>query len=214
MKENSRLTGLVLLYALLALAAYHLPWHTHPAAAFSNNAFDLAEGVSLHPDVRAETPALLTSLLLRLPLILIGLIVGLSAGRLGAGRWQWIWRAVAILVILRLNPPVDFYPFGGGSTNDRQLGYLMFGGLIAVSAIMIAARRLIKYYHLLVLVLSGTMLGVALAGFERATDIMRNRLELRVGTGGGIVIFVIISLVVGLAVIGDWACMRRAAATP
>ena len=58
--------GLIIMLLFAAFGAYHLPWTLHETAVFSNNVFDLAELMSLHPSVQAESPALYTSLLLRL----------------------------------------------------------------------------------------------------------------------------------------------------
>ncbi|NDJ86333.1 MAG: hypothetical protein GYB66_10635 [Chloroflexi bacterium] len=209
---------LVLVVALGAVIAYHMPWHVHPAAAFSNNAFDLAEFASLHPDVRNESPKLFTTLLLRLPLIFLGMVITLTAVQLSDVRWQWIWIGVALLIVLRLNPPRVFYPFGGGSINDQQLGYLTIAGLIAIMFSWGAGRWLSGLYHPLMIVIVAVMLGVALNGYARATDLLQNKLALQIDAGGGLFLFVFLGLVlIGLVLwdgVYNWRRRQRAKALP
>ncbi|MFN8529394.1 MAG: hypothetical protein U0670_12340 [Anaerolineae bacterium] len=52
----------------LGLIGYFSAWVVNPGVALTLHAFDLAEWASLHPVVRAE-PMLITTLLLRLPLL-------------------------------------------------------------------------------------------------------------------------------------------------
>ena len=47
-----------LLLWITAFAAFHMAWTAHESAAFTLNAFDLAEQVSIHPAIRAESPPL------------------------------------------------------------------------------------------------------------------------------------------------------------
>lgn len=193
-KSHSRHIQRLLCGLLLLLVAYHLPWHTHRAAAFSNNLFDLAEFVSLHPQIQAESPTLYTSLLLRLPIIFIGLMFGLTAAQISPPLAQWLVYGVAALVILRLNPPAIFYPYGGGSANDQQLGKMMLAGLI-ILALLIATNRYLKPYYpytMTLLILAG--LAIAMLGFRRADDLIQNGLILHVKTGAGLFVYAFISL--------------------
>jgi len=60
---------------ILAFFAYLLPWLHNPGQALTLGSYDLAEWLSLHPGVRAQTPPMLASLLLRLHLVILaGLI--------------------------------------------------------------------------------------------------------------------------------------------
>lgn len=200
----------ILILIVLAVAAYHLPWHTHPAAAFSNNGFDLAEFVSLHPHIRAESPTLYTSLLLRLPLLLLALMIVLTAEGLVSERARWLWRGVAVLFVLRLNPPAIFYPYGGGSENDQQLGNMMIAGLIIVFAAIAAGRWFKRVYHPLMLVILGVMLPTARNGYQRATDLIRDGLLVEVKMGGGFVLFLGFSIAAALFVLFDgWQAYRN-----
>lgn len=182
---------LILALVLIAIVAYHMPWHSHKVAAFSNNAFDLAEMMSLHPQVHAESPRLYTSLLLRIPLIFLAMLVVLIAGQLRLWYWRWGWYGVALLIVLRLNPPFVFYPYGGGSWNDRQLGDLMLIGIGTVGVLVVGNRWLKSLARPLVIGLMVVTLYSALAGYQRATQLVDNQLGLDVKLGGGLVLFVV-----------------------
>lgn len=206
-KSQKYLWG-ILAATLLSLIAYHMPWHVHPAAAFSNNAFDLAEATSLHPTVRAESPILFTSLLLRLPLIALALIAVLAANQLADERWRWIWRGIAILIVLRLNPPIDFYPYGGGSENDQQLGKLMLGGLLLVGVAILTKRWQRPLYHPLILFIVVSTIIISINGYNRATDVMES-LALQLSTGAGIFLFVVLLIGSAILTLLDWPLIRR-----
>ncbi|MBI5927863.1 MAG: hypothetical protein HY862_01030 [Chloroflexi bacterium] len=164
-------------------------WQTHKVAAFSSNAFDLAEWVSLHPTVRAESPALFTPMLLRLPLILLAGIMALGSSVLQTEKAKWIWRGVALLVVLRLNAPTDFYPWGGGSPNDQQLGRLTAFGLAAVFVIILGGRWLRFFWKPATLILLLASLITALEGYHRAQKVLHS-IQIETKLGGGLVLYV------------------------
>lgn len=96
------LVRLVILVGLLA--SYALPWVMAGSAALNLNASALAEWASLHPAVRGETPTLFTSLLLRLPLVCIGLLGALwQPGGYRAAKVIWV-----LLISAALAPPIEF----------------------------------------------------------------------------------------------------------
>ena len=61
----------LVIFWLLAFVAYHMAWTSHNTAAFTLNAFDLAEQIRVHPAIAAENPALRTVRFLRLPIPII-----------------------------------------------------------------------------------------------------------------------------------------------
>lgn len=203
---QTRLVWLVLGAALLAVIAYHMAWQEHKVAAFSNNAFDLAEWMSLHPAVRAEDPPLQTSWFLRLPLILVGVIVALAASQLQNERGRWLWRLIAIGVVLRLNPPVEFYQsvsrniagrertivtgyvLSDISLNEQQLGNLMIYGLVMVGAAILLARWVRYVACPLIIAAAGYALYAADKGLSGADEIV-GLLQLRVTSGSGYRLF-------------------------
>lgn len=194
----------ILLTSLLGVVAFHLPWHNHVVAAFRLNAFDLAEWASLHPTVRAENPSLWSSMLLRLPLLGLGWSIALSANHLRDERWQWIWRGIAVLVVLRLNPPLEFYK-GTGGDNEQQLGYLMIGGLVGIGLFFVAKRWLTQIYFPAVLVIWLIIGYASWEGLRRATNVVKS-LVLEVDYGGGF--YLLIILVVGVIGICSWEITR------
>ncbi|MCQ3932294.1 MAG: hypothetical protein DPW16_17735 [Chloroflexi bacterium] len=198
-RSQNDLAWLVLWCALLGVMAYHMVWQTHKVAAFNSNAFDLAEWVSLHPTVRAESPALFTPLLLRLPLILLAGIMATASSVLQAEKAKWLWRGVALLVVLRLNPPTDFYPWGGGSPNDQQLGRLTAFGLVAVVVLMIGGRWLRFFWKIATLVLLMAGLITAIEGYNRAQKVLES-IQIETGLGGGLVLYMAF-LIIPIAVI-------------
>jgi hypothetical protein len=90
--------------AALALLACALPWVSNPGAGLSLNPVDLAEWTSLHPAIQAQSPPLLTTFLLRTPLLVVAALIGLSVGR--AARWPAAL-AIAALAVAQL-PPFEF----------------------------------------------------------------------------------------------------------
>jgi hypothetical protein len=202
--HQNGLAWLVLICALLAVAAYHMVWQTHKVAAFNSNAFDLAEWVSLHPTVRAESPVLFTSLLLRLPLIILPLVMVLATTALTSEKARWIWRGVAFLVVLRLNPPVDFYPWGDGSPNDQQLGYLTAAGLGAVLVFIIVGKWLKFLWQPLAAILLIASLIVSIEGYNRAQKVLGS-IQIETDLGGGLVLYAGFLIAAILGIVGAWA---------
>ncbi len=192
-RPKNDLAWLVLWCALLGVTAYHMVWQTHKVAAFNSNAFDLAEWVSLHPTVRAENPALFTPMLLRLPLILLAGIMAVASSTLQAEKAKWVWHGVALLVVLRLNPPTDFYPWGGGSPNDQQLGRLTVLGLGVILMLIIGGRWLQYFWKPTTLILLIAGLITALEGYNRAQKVL-DSIQIETGIGGGLVLYIVFLL--------------------
>lgn len=187
---------LILLLLLAMVGAYHMPWMLHDTAVFTLNAFDLAEGASLHPTIRAESPTLFTPLQLRLSLVFIGAMMAIAATQLQDERWRWIWRGIGVLVVLRLNPPIEFYPFGDADANLNQLGYLMFGGLGLIGLIIVSGAVVRHIAGPLVLLGSIVVLFISPSGYQSAADVFES-LGLTVELGGGLIIFLGLLLLVG-----------------
>jgi hypothetical protein len=199
--------GLIIMTLLCAFGAYHMPWVTHAAAAFTNNAFDLAEFMSLAPAVQAESPALLTSLLLRLPIVLVAALLSLTASQLRSEKAKWLTHGGALLMVLRLNPPTVYYPFGGGSLNDQQLGDMMLGGLAFILVLIVLSHWLKSWlYAPITTVLAIVTAGVALQGWSRSLDVIEG-LQLDVQTGGGMILFVGLLLTVAIQAVWPYVVM-------
>lgn len=197
---------LILLLLLAMVGAYHMPWMLHKTAVFTYNAFDLAEGASLHPTIRAESPSLLTPLWLRLPLVLIGMMIAVASTQLHDERWRWIWRGVAVLVVMRLNPPIDFYPFGDTDPNYNQLGYLMLTGLGSIGVVILLGRFVKPLAMPLLLIGLVFTLYSALRGHQSAIGVFES-VGLALETGGGLMLFV--ALTVGVAGLAIWQLIAQ-----
>jgi hypothetical protein len=126
------------------ILAYALPWLTNPGVTLSPNAWDLGEWTSLTPAVHAEAPVLLTSLLLRLPLLCIGLIVAFHAERRFQTVGWWLQAvfvlATAVALLPALLPPLDLIQSAAGDVNYGQMFNLAVAmlviGLIGLSGIL------------------------------------------------------------------------------
>lgn len=114
------------------LISYALPWLTHPSAALTLNAYDLAEWVALLASSQNRFEALTVALLLRLPLTLI---VALTVLALPAApkRLKWLgYLAGAALVLAQLPPPDAMLSAFNNPNNFQQLA-------LAVSSILFLA---------------------------------------------------------------------------
>jgi len=185
---------------LVALGFYYAPWFTHPTAAFTMNAFDLAEWSSLHPAVRSSSPPMLTSLLLRLPHVLLVAALALAANGLPDVRARWIVRGLALLLALRMVPPTDFFSGATDDGNYRQLALLTAAGLGlalgAIAAVRLAwrAQAALLIVGLVVAVVAGWM-GLARAG------VLLDNFEIEVATGAGPVGLSVIAAALAVAAV-------------
>src|SRR5690348_12553890 len=97
------------LWLILALIAYYLPWVYHRAAALTFNANDLAEWVSLDPNVRGAAVPLVIPLLLRIMLAFLALLFGLAAACADRDFGRWGFSTLAVILAITLLPPADFF---------------------------------------------------------------------------------------------------------
>ncbi|MDX2077446.1 MAG: hypothetical protein SFZ02_13535 [bacterium] len=116
---------------LLALVAYTLPWVNGGSASLSFGAFDLAEWASLHPTTRAMSPILLTSFLLRLPLVCFAWIVAFNSPHppLRSSTW-WVYAIICFFLVVLSTPPLEFL-----TTNRDDINYLQQASLTALGII-------------------------------------------------------------------------------
>lgn len=170
-------TLLALLLAGL-VAAMILPWLNGPGAGLTFNGYDLAEWASLYPAARAETPPLLTPLLLRLPLALAGLIVVASLAN------PWPRALAAAVTALALMPPLDFLASGSADPNYRQQFALAAGVLLASAGIIFLARRF-STRRAVIACLGALGFIVVLTGLLRAHDLVAlSGIQVSLGPGG------------------------------
>ncbi len=123
---------IVSLSAISLLIAYNLPWLTSPSTGLTFGAFDLAEWISLHPNIVNMSPALLPTLLLRLiPVYLVILItIQISSKDLFSKRW-WIVALFTIALAIALFPPLEILTGDSGNINYRQMMVVSVSTLVA-----------------------------------------------------------------------------------
>ncbi|MBZ0307996.1 MAG: hypothetical protein K8I82_18150 [Anaerolineae bacterium] len=183
---------------LTAFAFYHLAWSAHETAFATQNAFDLAEQVSIHPAIRAESPVLRTSGFLRLPIPLIAFGLTLTALLYEDMRWRWLWRAAAVLIALRVMPPEsDLRPLSELPDKDNafQMAQLTLLGLVLifVTLPLPLRKRFLRYLSPIEAGVCLLALVLPLIGLERALRLW-NELQLEVSLGGGAVLYTAVVL--------------------
>ncbi|MCL4239179.1 MAG: hypothetical protein KJ047_13130 [Anaerolineae bacterium] len=181
----------------LALACIYAPWYTHSTAAFTLNAFDLAEWTSLHPAVRASSPALLTSFLLRAPQLTLVAALALLANGFGDARARWLLRAAALLIALRFLPPREFFGSAASDPNFRQMMLLTALSMGSVLAAILVQGLAPRWRGLLVATLLALGVGAGWWGLARAHTLLDN-FEIAVSVGVGAVGYTASSALVAL----------------
>jgi hypothetical protein len=200
-----RRAWLVIASLIVATACYELPWYVHDTAAFTTNAFDLAEWASLHPAVRSSSPPLLTSFLLRFPQVALIFALALAANGLHDPRSRWSWRAVALLPALRFFPPGDFFTGASTDPNYRQMLLLvaLCAGSVLIAILLERAAARVQS-ALLIAALAAGMLG-GWWGLSRAGVLLDN-FEIDVSIGAGIIGLSLAAVAAGLAAV--WPELR------
>ena len=161
--------------AALMFALYLLPWVVNPAASLTPNGYELAEWTSLHPAVRGANPPLLTSLLLRLPLVCLALLIAFTTRR-GIPPVVIVLVVTAGLLPLGLLDAVD-------DPNYRQQGALalltLIGGAVGISGVLPRYRRFIATGIALIAA------AASIIGLLQGVDLMLGfELPAQVGLGG------------------------------
>ncbi|NWG16677.1 MAG: hypothetical protein HXY41_08580 [Chloroflexi bacterium] len=191
----------VWLLLLAALVCYSLPWAVSSNAGLSMGAYDLAEWASLHPAVRAASPPLLASFLLRAPLVGLAWIATLSSRRKGSWPFNGI---LAGAIAIALLPPLEFFTQYGNDPNYRQQAALALAAFIG--ALGGPAFRSNGWTRAIV---SMTALGAAAAASGGALQAVSLLNDFRLSTppGFGSAGFIICCLLLA------WMCFPRRTAT-
>jgi hypothetical protein len=177
------------LLIFFTLVAYCLPWLVNPGISLTYGVYDLAEWTSLHPVVRASSPALLLTLLLRLPLICV-------AGVIVFSRIQKTLRVILIIIItVALLPPLEFFTQYPDDPNYRQQFALALTTLILGS---IGLSDYLRRWHSIIRIAASITGAVtSIWGLARAYSLMKDfMLPVQIGPGG--VAFAVICAVYGL----------------
>ena len=161
---------------LLMLVCYALPWLINPGVSLSPGGYDLAEWSSLHYAVRAESPMLLTSFLLRLPLALIALLVGVSSPR------KVLSAIVIVLLAIAMLPPLEII-YTPSDPNYMQQAAV---ALIALVGGFIGWSGVLKRWQSPILIGIGVIGALAVVwGLATASGLMRGfDLPTQTGFGG------------------------------
>lgn len=171
-------------YLLIALTAYALPWIYAVPQVLALNAYDLAEWTSLHPSVRNQNPALMTTFWLRLTLTLLTLLFAAWTIRKQHSVIRFLYYvSLGILIILQL-PPLEII------NNPTDSNYLQQLSLALASLLgLIAIRRSSdENHHQISLALSIAAGISAWLGFQQAHMLM-GQFGLESTPGLGMVLF-------------------------
>jgi hypothetical protein len=188
-------------WLLGALVAYYLPWVSHRAAAFTLNAIDLAEWISLHPTVRGANIPLVAPFLLRATFGGLALLFGLRALRSPISWIRWGYAILALLLTATLLPPPDFFRGALDDPNYRQQAYIAAGTFVLLALLAVAWNRPLwqPLQKRLELIIALLMLVFAIVGEILARNVMLSR-RINVPLGIGIVAFV--------ACLGIWIVLK------
>ncbi len=157
-----------LLLIIIALIGCAFAWTSAAPAALTLNAYDLAEWTSLHPAVRGGSPPLLTTGLLRLPLLcLIGLLAWNAPPR---GISRSIVLILAALISVGMLPPLEILTDFTNANYRQQLLWSLLGLTITSAAF---SRIGTTIYPLLSLAASLLMLICSIVGIQQALDLIR-----------------------------------------
>jgi hypothetical protein len=172
--ERSPLLRTYLLAALM-IVLYLLPWVVNPAVSLTPNGYELAEWTSLHPVVRGTNPTLITSLLLRLPLVCIPLMIVFSTRR-------GILPILCVLTVSAGLLPPSLVQATNDPNSSQQVGLVIATlviGAIGFSGTLRDARRWITAAIALVGVVA------CVIGLAQGIDLMQGfKLPAQVGLGG------------------------------
>lgn len=186
-------------FTLLALAAYVIPWVVNPGMGLTLGAYDLAEWASLHPEVRNASPALLTSLLLRLPLMCLAVIIGFASPTPALRTSGWyLMLALLLFLVASSLPPLEFFTEARGDTNYQQQFWLTLGALVGGIFGLTGVLPKLQAYVVMFFSLFGAFTG--LAGLLEARRLMIGfSMPVSVGIGP-----VALMLVLGVMFIMVW----------
>jgi len=177
---------------VLAVIGYLLPWVITPAQSLSMGADDLAEWTSLHPVVRQTLPFLWTTLALRAPLAILGILLG---AYISSTLYHKLLGLLIILIMaIALLPPLEFFTVYRGDPNYQQQFFLALSTLLI--GLLITLWRNKSLHRLLTVLLSLTGCLSAAIGLYQGYMLMQGfNLPTSVGYGG---LLTIISLGVAI----------------
>lgn len=178
---------------ILALIAYTLPWVVGGSASLTFGAFDLAEWASLHPTNRALAPTLLTSFLLRMPLVCLAWIIAFNAPPypFKSASW-WIHTLLCLILAVLSTPPLEFLTIFREDVNYIQQASLT---LVAGVGCAIGLGGIFKKYRVYIAILAGiigiiTSIWGMINGYALLSDF-----QINVSVGIGMIISVMMFII-------------------
>jgi hypothetical protein len=175
-------------WLFIAVIAYYLPWVFHKTAALTANAYDLAEWVSIHPEVRNGNPPLLAPFLLRVVLVGLAVLFALQAAK-KSGWIHWLYVAMAWVLVITLLPPLEFFRGSFDDPNYRQQFALSLGALIGVVGIAVGFHRKMGWLHKFTVPFAVAIVIAAVVGEALAWNVVGS-LGIHEALGGGVVVLV------------------------
>ncbi len=183
--KQSNLSLFVPLFLAITLLCYILPWVTTPASALSLGAYDLAEWASLHPIVRETTPYLWSSLALRLPLAVIGILIASDISQ--TPNRTLFGMAIVLLTAIALLPPLEFFTIYRDDANYRQQFLVAVGTLITGAIVLPRRLATVKPFLLSLIAAIGAV--SASIGLNQSLRLLQNfNLPIQIGISGYILI--------------------------
>lgn len=178
-----RLTFTFIFPVLLAVAlvGYFLPWISTSASSLSLGAYDLAEWSSLHPVVRQTVPFLWTTLALRIPLAILGILFVAYISK------TFHRKSIAIICLLiaaiALLPPLEFFKTYGDDPNYRQQFILALTTVVAGIFVIFGQPQKLQKVLLIALSILGVL--ASAIGLYQAQNLMQGfDLHIAIGLGG------------------------------
>ena len=144
---------LIPLFIGVVLVGYFLPWVLTRASSLSLGAYDLAEWSSLHPVVRQTVPFLWTTLALRIPLAVVGILL---AAYVRKKTGSLVIAAIVLLATAgALLPPLEFFTTYRDDPNYRQQFTLSLLTLVIGFSVIIGKLKRLQ---------TGMLIGVSVLG--------------------------------------------------
>ncbi len=113
---------------VISVIGYLLPWVITPTQSLSMGAYDLAEWTSLHPTVRQTLPFLWTTLALRVPLAILGMLLANYIASILHGKVLGL--ITIFITAIALLPPLEFFTVYRDDPNYQQQFFLVLIALI------------------------------------------------------------------------------------
>ena len=176
--NSSSLLPLLIMFALIG---YCLPWVLTPASGLSLGAYDLAEWSSLHPVVRQTIPFLWTTLALRIPLAILGILLATYVRKIS----HQIPIAILCLLVaaIALLPPLEFFTTYRDDPNYRQQFILVLLTLIIGIPTVIGKPKRLQRGALIALSVLG-IISSAIGLYQAQSLLQGFDLHTAIGSGG------------------------------